>query len=352
MKSATAGHAWYQNLFVCGDVWCCPVCAARIGARRTEELQRAVDTADERGWMVALLTLTLRHSRADQLPALRDALIGAVSKFKQGRAYTALMHKYGLVGDIRNLEPTYGPAGFHPHCHFMLFFERQLGTAELSELEQELYTIWARKLKSVGFDATYEHGIDLRTTRKDIADYVAKFGRQPKAGWGLAEELGRSTSKRGHEDGLTPFELLAASLLPSEAKFWHGKGRHVGSPQRAAALFVEFADAFKGAHQLQWSRGLRDKLEIWSEESDEALAETAEVYADAEQVVTLAARPWQVIVDAELRAEFLEAAFHLDRVKLFAWLAMHGVYLVDLTQFDMPPPGRKERQRAGGQALP
>lgn len=336
VRSQRAGHAWYQGLFVCADPWCCPACASRIGAERTDELKRALVAASNLAWTPALLTLTLRHTNDDPVVDVRRALNGAVTKFKQDGSFRRLKLKYGWVGDIRNLETTYGAHGWHPHCHFLVFFDRQLTTAELSDLEQELYQIWERKLESFGFDASYEHGIDFKTADGDIAAYVAKFGRQPAGHWGAGEELGRSTAKRGHLHGLTPFELLESSTFRRRDPFWKGKGRHVGNADRAGELFQEYAAAFKGAHQLQWSKGLRDMLDVRTAD-DQAVAEQDDVYGDAEQVITLDQVSWRTIVNSELRAELLDEAKHGNGPRLFAWLRMNGVYLIDLRQFDMGP---------------
>lgn len=43
VRSGSSGHAAYHNLLTCGNVWLCPVCRAKIQARRGEEIAKAVD---------------------------------------------------------------------------------------------------------------------------------------------------------------------------------------------------------------------------------------------------------------------------------------------------------------------
>lgn len=62
-----AGKAFYKGLLVCGLLWTCPVCAAKISERRRVELAEALDNAKEQGLSVYLLTQTIRHGVGDSL---------------------------------------------------------------------------------------------------------------------------------------------------------------------------------------------------------------------------------------------------------------------------------------------
>ena len=53
--------AHYKSLIVCGSVWMCPLCAAKISERRRDELERAVTHHVEQG-AVYMATYTVSHS--------------------------------------------------------------------------------------------------------------------------------------------------------------------------------------------------------------------------------------------------------------------------------------------------
>jgi hypothetical protein len=60
VSAGVAGKAFYKGLFVCGRLWTCPVCAAKISERRRVELASALDSARAQGFKVMLLTQTIR----------------------------------------------------------------------------------------------------------------------------------------------------------------------------------------------------------------------------------------------------------------------------------------------------
>jgi hypothetical protein len=104
---------------------------------------------------------------------------------------------------------------------------------------------------------------------------------------------------KGHlkrsRDGETPFDLLRAAFAD------RGDGQ-------ARGLFSEFAEAYRGKRQLVWSRGLRDRLGLDPEVSDESLV--AEVQEDAEWVGRLTVEEWRSVCRLDLRGELLELARH------------------------------------------
>ena len=66
--------------------------------------------------------------------------------------------------------------------------------------------------------------------------------------------------KKGKAGGETPFDLLRAVLADKNDK-------------QAAALFAEFAKAFKGKRQLSWSNGLKAKFNLVEKDDEELAAE-------------------------------------------------------------------------------
>ena len=51
--------AHYKSLIICGSVWMCPLCAAKISERRREELERAISRHIDQNGAVFMATYTI-----------------------------------------------------------------------------------------------------------------------------------------------------------------------------------------------------------------------------------------------------------------------------------------------------
>lgn len=69
-KTLDHGKAHYVGVSVCGNVWTCPVCAAKIQERRRSEIAKAFDYAYSNGRKMVMVTLTFPHTAADRLSDL------------------------------------------------------------------------------------------------------------------------------------------------------------------------------------------------------------------------------------------------------------------------------------------
>ena len=280
---AKAVSTYYGGLQVCGSVWCCPVCAAKITEKKRKRLVLGLTRHRATGGGVMLLTLTVPHSRSDASWALVDGLLEAFRRFGQGkRAWSSLVP--GYVGSVRALEVTHGANGWHPHLHVLVFTDAGLLDAERAELADVLFGRWAAVTKRAGLgDVHPDHGLRL-DDGSAAGSYVTK-------GWGFAEELTKANVKSGRREGSrSPWELLAD---------------YATGDQGAGKLFIEFASAFKGKSQLHWSRGLQKKLGLDDEKTDEQLANEV---VEAEDVLAARIRPddWKLIRRHELRGLVLE----------------------------------------------
>lgn len=306
------GGAHYQNLVRCGSVWMCPVCAAKITEARRAELGQALH---QPGLCLALLTLTVRHTGADQLKPLLVGLTGACAALMTARYWQTIKAGYQLAGTIRALETTYGVHGWHPHLHFLLVFLSQHSTVTLAQLEADLRAHWLRVLARRGFDASWEHGLDLVTADTKVRDYITKFGHEPaRPVWSLEHELTKTPTKKAALGGATPLELLALALSGEEA---------------AGALWREYAAAFKGRHQLSYSPGLRDLLGLGVEQTDQELTAQDE---PADVLALLTRDDWRRVLGNDIRAELLDVAARGDFRELVEFLASFGIYLPEPTQ--------------------
>ena len=302
LQDAAHGGVHYGGLQVCGSVHACPVCAAKIGERRRAELEEAIAAHRAVGGEVLLVTYTVAHGRGDALQALLAAFLGAVGALKGSRAYRALREAYGLVGTVRALEVTWGAAhGWHPHTHELLFLApeacRGLGEADLAALaaalRAALYPLWERAAGRRGLAMNAAHGLDVRCTRGAVGDYLAKVGRDPgRAPWGPGCELAKAHQKTGRAGRRTPWDLLRQVQEEGDA----------GARDR----FREYAAVFKGRHQLEWSKGLRERLGLGREATDEEVAAQAE--QPAVWLGSLTLDEWRLVLWGEARGRVLGAA--------------------------------------------
>ena len=333
MHVPDAGRAYYRDLITCNRVWVCPVCAQKITSRRRDEISEVLSAARVLGWTPVMVTYTVRHHLCDSLATLLDGLLAATRDFKSGREYQSIKEEYGIVGGIRSLEATYGENGWHPHCHEILFLAPKdtfgevmpLTSTQIEGFSKWMKTRWQATVKRQGLDASFEHGLDIREADADIAEYVAKYGHEPKeARFTASDDLARAPVKRGHRDGLTPFQLLERY------------GRE--EDKQAGALFVEYASCFNSRNQLVYSRGLRAALGLELEKADDEITDEA---AEAAEAASLLPSAWWEIVRTKQRGKLLAVLATGGVPALRAWLAERGITHQDLTELDLPPPKGK-----------
>ena len=80
---------------------------------------------------------------------------------------------------------------------------------------------------------------------------------------------------------------------------------------------------FKGRQQLVWSKGLRKKLGLAQEKTDQELAE--EEREQAYILAQLSISQWQQVLGNDIRAELLEVAATGDSVVLREFLEEFGI---------------------------
>lgn len=307
-KSKEYRTAHYSGLQTCASVWACPVCAAKIAERRRAEVLAAMTAHKCEGGNVHMLTLTVPHQRGDDLVKLLEQQAAALKRFNESRQVRDVYTAMGYSGQIRALEVTNGRRssrnnGWHPHYHVLLFTGSGVDLArfdapQLRDWEVRLYLAWAKACEASGLGIpNMAHGLKLDNGDK-ASQYMTK--------WGLEHELTYGHIKKGKTGGETPFDLLRAFLADK-------------SDTQAAALFREYAAAFKGKRQLFWSHGLKARLAI-EEATDEEL--TQRIEEGAELLGQLTADQWRDVLKVEARATVLEIAarstwHHVER---FLWL--------------------------------
>lgn len=136
-----------------------------------------------------------------------------------------------------------------------------------------MFSRWRAALERKGFDASEDHGWDLRRVQLgdgDLADYFTK----------IAHEVTGSHRKEGRRrGGRTPMQLLADAVDTYE--------------ESTMARWWEWEAATEGRRQLTWSTGRRDlrKLaRLGAEATDEDIAAEE---LDADNRLALSADAWE-----------------------------------------------------------
>jgi len=276
--------SFYVGLGVCGSVWVCPMCSAKISERRRIELKKCITQHSDNKGFVAMLTLTVRHNYMDDLQLMLIKLTKAMTRFRTGKRYHNLTKQIKLIGTIRALELTHGKNGWHPHFHILIFYETK---QNLKKLINDFYSLWSLACQGSGLD-TSKDAISLQDAEQ-ASDYASK--------WGVESEMTKSNSKRGgFEKGRTPFDILRDYLFEPK--------------QRDEILFKNYAIAFKGKQQLVWSRGLKKLFDL-DEIDDEAIANKKEEKADILGIIPYYI--WKMAThNKDLRNSILELTEDMD----------------------------------------
>ena len=262
-------RARYNNLRVCGSVWACPFCSAKISERRAGELSDAMVVAKELGLKVALLTCTVPHVLQDALKPLLKKLLKAWRGFMDNRAGKLIKADLGVEGTIRNIEATNGENGWHPHFHCLVFYKND---ADLVAIEARWSALWQHECVKVGLRRPSDaHGLTLQN-----GDYAAKYVSK----WGLEHEMTKSMHKVARKGGRTPFDILR--------DYEQGLDK-----EENAMLFREFVAAFHNVRQLVWSKGLKEMLAV-EDVTDEQLA-LQEDERPTRMVCELNKEQWRVV---------------------------------------------------------
>jgi hypothetical protein len=327
--------AHYAGLQTCGSVWVCPVCGAKITERRKKEIEDGMAYARSMGLRVVMLTYTFKHAHGDILIDMLDAMTRAFASYRSGRPYSRLKRAFGVEGYIRALEVTYGDAnGWHPHVHELVFLNPGV---DIKGFGDEARRLWENAAARHGLSMN-EHGFDIEDCDDKIAAYIAKFGQEPsektqqayQIGWNEASELAKWHIKKGkaatlgQDEHVTPFGLLRYAA---------------GGDTRAGWLFQEYARCFKGRHQLQWSRGLKEKFGLVEKTDEELAAEEDEL--GGEVLIQVSRPDWAIVVANDARYELLQVAKTGDIEQIAVFLAELGVERASYNEFGLKRGGQR-----------
>lgn len=280
-KHKKTQKSFFGGLLVCGSVWTCPVCAAKISERRKKELESAFSQHKENGGFISMLTLTFSHSKTDRLKDMLQQFGQATQKFMSGKAFNNIRNELGMIGRVRVLEVTYGENGFHPHTHIAIFHNNEV---DPDHMRMKLYDLWYKACTKFKLKTSYEYGLDFQNGEQ-AEEYMSKHGT-----WSIEQELSKSHIKKAKNGSLSPFDFLRMYLLGEDEKYLN--------------LFREYATYFKGKRQIQWSQGLK-KMFVLEEKTDEELAK--EKIEEADLLGLLTYEEWKYILKHDLRVQMLDS---------------------------------------------
>lgn len=290
--------AGVAGLLTCGRIWACPVCASKVAYVRSNDLEAGIRTWAGAGGSFVMLTLTMQHNRGQRLKTLWDGLSTAWRLFVSDGSAKRLRKSIGVNGYHRTTEVTYGANGWHVHLHVLFFIEGRPGDLTSADAGGKLVARWQAAVELAGFRAVAD-AQDWKILRGDadalasIAGYVVKgeyvervqdMGRNSRS---VAMEMTRSDLKRARRaSSRTPFQILGDLVEEIEA---------TGSIDGADwALWSEWEEASAGRRQQVWSRGMRDRLGLDVELTDD---EAAALEVEGEDLIEIPAAEWRRIAD-------------------------------------------------------
>lgn len=325
-----SGRVSFQHLQRC-ESYSCPICAFKRAEEDRHQLSIALAEAKLRGYTPVLLTETIQHHAVDSLPDLQTALRQAHDKVFSGRWYQELKEEWKIIGKVASWETTYGRNGWHPHRHILLFIDALLSAGQVNHLTTLLKERWLEKLRSLGGDASWERGLDVRTADSAIAEYISKFGHEPlQKHWAVEHEITKGLYKQVRTEGLTPFDLLAiaggdqqltqifADLVrwskTNDLQRWAGK------------LYVQWFKTFKGKARIHWGDmwALLGMDEAIKHHENEAKQEPKEEFTP---ILSLPRKTWARICkfDDDMRSELVIRCQDATGDDLVQWLARRNL---------------------------
>jgi len=280
------GVSGFAGLATCGSVWVCPVCAAKIAARRQLEIQAAICAWYVAGGRVAFSTFTMRHQAGDGLQTLWDALQGAWGALTSGAPWGRAKDRSGLAGWLRLVEVTLGPNGWHVHIHALMFVGGKATTTTAGAFFASMQARWVKGVTAAGYTAPLSVAQDHRlVTDGAVGEFARYFSK--------AVDHGPALTAAGNASGVpeapartsrgSAAHAVALEFTQNQTK---GSRSRLGTvpPWRLLDLVLIDGDAdaldawhewergSKGRRQITWSQGLRDSLGLTVEKSDEDVA--------------------------------------------------------------------------------
>lgn len=230
----------------CHSVWVCPICSAEIRTARGEEIGLAVELHLGEGRGVTFGSATVPHGFSDRLTDTYSVVAGSWTAVLQDRSVREFHARHGFWGFVRTCEITYR-TGWHPHAHWLSFWESTLSAADLAEYREIVYRAWSRAVVRRGFgEPSRANGVTILSVVEGggaMGEYMTDMA--PKS---AGHELTSLSTKTARKSGLGPFDILR-EVAAGNHEPWLG-------------LWHEYERSTRGRRMLGASRGLLARLGI------------------------------------------------------------------------------------------
>lgn len=260
-------RAHFSGVAHCGSIWACPTCSPIIRRERAAEIAEGLSRHMSAGGGALFVTLTVRHGLRDALRDTMDVLRDAWDRCNRSRSFKALKAELGVCGYVVAQEVTYGRNGWHAHRHYAFLTDRPVEDGAVASVKARFYLYWAAAVDAVGGSTAFD-AFDLRPVdggAEQIGRYVTKIAEGVE---GLGREVALADVKAGRAVGsINPFQLL-----------------DLDGPE-AEALWSEYVEGTKGRAAIRWSRGLRDRLGMGKERTDEEIVEDVDAVGEVELTI-------------------------------------------------------------------
>jgi len=327
IRKTAEGVVGYSGVTTCGRIWLCPVCNAKVMARRAVEIGAALTWATVEGLQVIWGSLTVRHNAASSLADLIAMQQDAWRSVVQSRAWSSssaskqVPHVHGehcdgddglleysaacdrkrdtvlldgvdgRVGYIRASEITIGANGWHPHFHPIILFR---GTAEEAQsFADDVVTEWLVGVHKAGGEAIREGGQQLRVLTgvevyDELSGYVTK-GTYDHARLALEAVWSQGKYGTGRISGTvshwTLLADLAEEIVPEGSLAW------------ARDRWTQLEEATHGHRMITWSRGLRSFAGLNEKQSSDEEEAAKVVGTRNDTVAVVTAQGWLDLAD-------------------------------------------------------
>lgn len=305
-STPTGARAGFSGLATCGSVWLCPVCAAKIAARRADELATVLTNAREARYQVAMVTLTVRHDRTDPLEKVWDAVSKGWNRVTSGKQWLADKTRYGIQGWAKAVEVTHGANGWHVHVHAVIAYDDTPEAAHA--LGQRIFSRWHAGIEAAGFTALAGPGVDVQIAGDDLGGlglYLAKLGADVD---GLSREVTQGGQKTARGKNRTPFQIAYDATTTGDAT--------------DVAIWAEWTRTAPGHRALTWSKGFRDRFTDEPEADDETIA-AEETGTTDDTILILPNATWRTIRHTSWTLLNLAEDYGPDALK--TWLTDHNL---------------------------
>ncbi|MBA7535420.1 hypothetical protein ES705_27675 [subsurface metagenome] len=193
--------AFYHGLQTCGSQWVCPVCAMKLQRKKADTVYDFLKTCQDDGISIDFITLTIPHTKQDDLQKLSNEIIETFRDITASRKFKRWKKKYHALGFIKKIDINFNLVnGWHPHFHIVLLFDHEKCKPWYRVIMGEkIIQLWMELLEEKGYKPDRRaQNWETCTSKRGLSDYIGK--------WDITKELTKGLSKTGA--GLNPLQIL------------------------------------------------------------------------------------------------------------------------------------------------